>query len=316
MPRKIFYSWQSWLPSVSNRILVHDALEAACDESAANLTEAQRPEIDHDTLGVPGAPDIAQTIFAKIDSCDAFVADVSLIHCDADKRRLTPNPNVLLELGYAIKTLGWEQILLVLNTHFGSPEALPFDLKTKRAVPYRIDPLATAESIAAERKQLQADLKKGLVSLLARTTPRAERTRTAEAVRYLQLIKSEATEMAERAKELNQMLYSRGLPRDEWADRLLRLLRLRFHPEVIDGALAHIASELDAHRVLREQLNALRKTAHAADRETARFVKQWDELSQWGDVGPMHRLAQELMTPAQLVVQLITERLAAIEKAP
>lgn len=317
MARKIFYSWQSWLPNASNRGFIHAALEDACDECAAHVSDAQRPEVDRDTLGVPGAPDIVGTIFAKIDTCDAFVADVSIAVVGSEGRG-SPNPNVLVELGYAIKTLGWERIILVSNTSFGPIEALPFDLRTKRVTAYSVDPTPGAK--APEEKRLTAVLAVALRTILDRPTPApdskpSEKSGKVELVRCLQLIKSEATQMAEHAKELNIMLYSKNLPRDEWADRLLRLLRLRFHPEVIDGAIVHIAGELDAHRLLREQLNALRKTAHAADREAAEFVRRWGELTQWGDVVPLHRQAQEILTTAQLVVQATTERLVAIEKS-
>jgi hypothetical protein len=312
MPRKIFYSWQSWLPNACNRGLIHDALEAACDATAAHVSDAQRPEVDRDTLGVPGAPDIVQTIFAKIDTCDAFVGDVSLITWDGESGRSCPNPNVLIELGYAIKTLGWERIILVLNTHFGPAEALPFDLKTKRITTYCVDP--NADTKAVERKRLTAILTAGLKAILEHSKPisdpkaAVENDSKARLVANLQLIKAEALQMTDHADELNKMLYSRGLPRDEWTERLLRLLHLRFDPDVIDGALLHVASELNKHRFLGQQLNALRRTARAADREAARIVEQH------GDTGPLHRQVQELMTTARSVVSGLDERIAAVEK--
>jgi hypothetical protein len=85
---------------------------------------------------VPGAPDIAATIFQKIDACDVFVCDVSIIG-RSEGGRPTPNPNVMLELGYAIKTLGWGRVLLLMNEAYGGVADLPFDLRTKRVVRYR-----------------------------------------------------------------------------------------------------------------------------------------------------------------------------------
>ena len=41
------------------------------------------------------------------------MADVTIINHDYTGRK-TPNPNVMLELGYAIKALGWQRILLSL----------------------------------------------------------------------------------------------------------------------------------------------------------------------------------------------------------
>src|SRR5687768_5550906 len=101
MARKVFYSWQSDLPNATNRGFILTALEAACAEVAKDVAVEERPEVDRDTQGVPGAPDIAATIFAKIDSADVFLADISIV-AQADGERPCPNPNVLIELGYAI----------------------------------------------------------------------------------------------------------------------------------------------------------------------------------------------------------------------
>lgn len=62
-------------------------------------------DIDRDTQGLAGAPDIGDSIYDKIDSADIFIADVTIINQDYAGRK-TPNPNVLIELGYAIKALG------------------------------------------------------------------------------------------------------------------------------------------------------------------------------------------------------------------
>jgi hypothetical protein len=134
-------------------------------------------------------------------------------------------------------------------------------------------------------------------------------------VSNLQLVKSEATGMVSHAEELNQTIFARPSSRarlTEWAEQVLRLLRERFHPELIDGAMVHIARELEANRMLREQLGALRRTAHAADREAAQLVARWDSSAQWGDLEPVHRQVQELMTTARLVVQEVDGRLAVI----
>jgi hypothetical protein len=95
------------------------------------------PRIDHDTEGLSGAPEIAATILRKIETCGVFVADVSFIgktpQADPNKpEKLLPNPNVLLELGYASAKIGWERVVLVSNTAHGDPDKLPFDLKHRR----------------------------------------------------------------------------------------------------------------------------------------------------------------------------------------
>jgi hypothetical protein len=160
MARKIFYSWQATLPNATNRGFILAALEAACAVVGQDLSVDERPEVDRDTQGVPGAPDIAHTIFAKIDAADAFVCDVSIVTSGEGQAKPCPNPNVLIELGYAIKSLGWSRIILVMNTAMGGPELLPFDLKTKRVTTYEM--AVENPERAPERKRLQGILKAGL----------------------------------------------------------------------------------------------------------------------------------------------------------
>lgn len=138
MRRSIFYSWQSDLPSAGNRNLIEDSLERAAKAIRKDENEIIDPVIDRDTAGIDGTPAIADSIFAKISLADVFVADVSLINFGGNGR-LTPNPNVLIELGYAIGRLGWGRILLVQNTAYGEPDQLPFDLRGRRTVTFRAE---------------------------------------------------------------------------------------------------------------------------------------------------------------------------------
>jgi hypothetical protein len=73
----------------------------------------------------------------KVEQSQVFVCDVSIVN-DISDARPTPNPNVLIELGYALSALGEDRVLLVLNEAFGGPELLPFDLRMRRAIPYRM----------------------------------------------------------------------------------------------------------------------------------------------------------------------------------
>jgi hypothetical protein len=78
---------------------------------------------------VPGSPPIVETIFRKVDTAAIFVADLTFVG-----KRLggnpTPNPNVLIEYGWALKRLGYGRIIAVMNVAFGDPKekSLPFDL--------------------------------------------------------------------------------------------------------------------------------------------------------------------------------------------
>ena len=110
-----------------------------------------------------GAPDIAHAIFQKIEKAAAFVADVSIVN--EGLGRPTPNPNVLVEVGYALKTLGNPRILLVANTANGPVESLPFDLRTKRVLTYHLAPGAGDKP--EQRKKLQQGLERALRVILA-----------------------------------------------------------------------------------------------------------------------------------------------------
>jgi hypothetical protein len=132
---KIFWSWQSDTPAAEGRNFVKTSLSAALAQLADELewTEAERAELDHDTKDVPGLAPIADTIFDKIDNAAIFVADVTSTGATPDGKKKTPNPNVLIELGYALKSLGPQRVVLVANGAGGfRPEDLPFDLRHRR----------------------------------------------------------------------------------------------------------------------------------------------------------------------------------------
>src|SRR5205823_4275235 len=96
------------------------------------------PSLDRDTMNVPGSPDISATIFDKIESAALFVCDVSIIN-KGTEHRPTPNPNVLIELGYAVRTLGWNRVICVFNGVTGKVEDLPFDLRHRRIRAYTLE---------------------------------------------------------------------------------------------------------------------------------------------------------------------------------
>jgi hypothetical protein len=133
---KIFYSWQSDIDRKINNSFILFALRKAVEKikKEANLDII----IDQATRDEPGTPDITNTIFKKIDECAIFVADISFINGRTAKRR-TPNPNVLIELGYAIKKLGFEKIILIFNNEFGKVEKLPFDINHRRLMQYKFN---------------------------------------------------------------------------------------------------------------------------------------------------------------------------------
>jgi len=159
MRRIVFYSWQSDHPNSTNRGFIQHALEIAAKTIADDNSVAVEPVVDRDTKSVPGSPDIASTIFSKITSADIFVADVTIVTREKDMRP-SPNPNVLVELGYALKALGPARIILVFNKSFGKIEELPFDLRMRRALTYEMPPDTPDRS--TERKKLTTQLEEAL----------------------------------------------------------------------------------------------------------------------------------------------------------
>ncbi len=135
MENIIFYSWQSDLPNNNNRSFIEECIKKAIKNLSKNDTFTVELNIERDTKNTVGTPDIVETIFKKIDRAQVFIADISIINSDYSGKK-TPNPNVLIELGYAAKTLGWEKIICFYNTAYGKIEDLPFDLRQRRLVTY------------------------------------------------------------------------------------------------------------------------------------------------------------------------------------
>ncbi|ASP66421.1 hypothetical protein [Sinorhizobium meliloti] len=163
---KVFWSWQSDRTSKVTRNVVEDALRRALlalgDE--LELDPSDRPELDHDTRNSPGMAAIADTIFNKIKQSAVFVGDVTSVG-KSDGGRDLPNPNVLIELGWAWAHLSHENIILVANKSYGpkKPEQLPFDIRHRRAVVfYQLAKDADADAIESTTVKLSEDLREAL----------------------------------------------------------------------------------------------------------------------------------------------------------
>ena len=164
MPLTVFYSWQSDADPKTNHRFLKSCLEDSLKIIAADglLEEVARGDdlhLDHDTKGVFGDVEVLNTILNKIDTCDLFVADITIVAKTA-KGKQCPNPNVLLELGYAIQAAGPSRTLKVLNQHYGSTgDGLPFDMAHKRfPYCYTLAPDASKEAWDNVKKQVTRDL--------------------------------------------------------------------------------------------------------------------------------------------------------------
>lgn len=169
MKKSIFYSWQSDLPSNTNRSFIEDCINIAIKEIESSdiyLNVA----IDRDTKDTLGTPDIASTIFSKIDNTSIFIADISFINPNFEGRKI-PNPNVLVELGYAAKTIGWENIICVFNLEYGKVEELPFDLRFRRPLTYKIQ---NPKNKTKDRAQLSKILQSAIKSIIDKESAKDE----------------------------------------------------------------------------------------------------------------------------------------------
>ena len=243
----VFYSWQSDLPNATNRGLIQEALERAAKMIRADESLTVDPVLDRDTQNVPGAPDIARTIFQKIERAVAFVADVSIINPGLG--RPTPNPNVLIEVGFALKALGGPRTVLVANTANGPVEALPFDLRTRRVLTYHLPPGTTGKP--EQRRKLQEGLELALRAILAdemlHPAPPSAPDKAIESIQagvasQASLCAKVIPAIAKRVEELTPKL--RREERDQWDDQLVSAIQQTL-PLVKD--FARVANEVAAH---------------------------------------------------------------------
>ncbi len=168
MPLTLFYSWQLDRPAKTGRNLIERALQRAIGilREDIELDEPIRDslEVDRDTKGVAGTPPIVETIFNKIDAASIFVPDLTFAGLRVEGRP-TPNPNVLIEYGWALKQHGHGRMVAVMNTAYGKPssETLPFDMQHLRH-PIQYDCADDADD--ATRSAAQASLAKALASAI------------------------------------------------------------------------------------------------------------------------------------------------------
>ncbi|PZU12183.1 MAG: hypothetical protein DI606_10135 [Sphingobium sp.] len=155
---KVFWSWQSDRAAKYNREVIEDALGRALAalSNELELDPSEGPQLDHDTKDAKGMAAIADTIFEKIRTSALFVGDITTAG-KSDGGRELPNPNVLIELGWAWAHLSHENIILVANKYYGPKKAenLPFDIRHRRAVIFfTLAKTADADAIEAATLEL------------------------------------------------------------------------------------------------------------------------------------------------------------------
>lgn len=153
--RTIFYSWQSENTKTKN--FIWKTICKVVEDINKNNEIGQVIEADRDTAGKTGSPSIDRIIEDKIEKCDIFIADVSIIGEANDKKIV--NQNVMFELGYAIAKHGSENVILPVNLDLGKTEDLPFDIAHRRILGFSM-----ADN--AVKKKFYTDLKDAILAHL------------------------------------------------------------------------------------------------------------------------------------------------------
>ena len=142
----IFWSWQSDAPDRCNRRFIREALDIAISEISGQNNVVESPRIETGMENTAGTPDVAQTMFDKINRSDMVLCDVSLVGSipvlkrDGTSKKV-PNPNVMVEMGYGAGRVGWNRVICVMNKFYGEQSELPFDVKSKRhPIDYMLEP--------------------------------------------------------------------------------------------------------------------------------------------------------------------------------
>jgi hypothetical protein len=231
---KVFWSWQSDTPGKTGRHFVRNAIVAAIEQlkEPSDIEEPSEREakeglhLDHDRQNVSGSPDLARTILEKIEQATVVIADVTPVatipaqykdgQLERSEKRVA-NPNVAIELGYALHTLTDRNVLMVLNTWYGGREFLPFDLAHKAGpILYYLAPDADKKTTDSEAASLTSKLVNALKPYLAEAARRPalvdfpETPSTLSAAAYFQANEALATVGDERYGDQIEYCYPDG----------------------------------------------------------------------------------------------------------
>jgi hypothetical protein len=118
---------------------------------------------------------VSDTILEKIKNCDIFLPDLTFVSKFEDgekKGQPAPNPNVLIEFGYALRTKGHHFLMPVMNVAFGGPHGLPFDMgHLRHPIGYNADPSHDQETRNKTRAGLSKELLKALTTTVGNISP-------------------------------------------------------------------------------------------------------------------------------------------------
>jgi len=161
----IFYSWQSDIEF--NNKAIRESLRSSVND-LEKLENFPFIEIKDSTSNLVGATRIPDSILADISKSDIFVCDLSIVGHSHDQKRKIPNPNVLIELGFAISKLGWSRIVVLFNGEFGDLKDVPFDIEKRSVLLYKVKD----QNDSNGKGQLRGKLKDWLQKIIAENPDR------------------------------------------------------------------------------------------------------------------------------------------------
>ncbi|RBL90447.1 hypothetical protein [Chitinophaga flava] len=146
MAYTVFFAYQSDIPSEFGQQFISKALK----DASKKIKEKKKVEvkIEVGSRGTPGTPILIEEMLSKSRKADMVIVDLtftsSKVWANAKKFSIgnreirilknvedkpSPNPNVLLETGYAWAQKGFYRTLAIMNNAYGNPKNLPVDLK-------------------------------------------------------------------------------------------------------------------------------------------------------------------------------------------
>ena len=136
------------------------AAEGACERITEDGSNPWNLMLDSDTQGVAGMCDIPNTILEKIRTCSMFLADLTFVgKADEDSGgQQMPNSNVLFELGFAARCLGFDALVGVVNEAYGNIEGQVFDIKRRSSLSYCVQEDADSPTVAKQQERLGRQL--------------------------------------------------------------------------------------------------------------------------------------------------------------
>ena len=205
---KVFFAWQSKYPEI-NKSFIQAALEKAAKAVKKDNSIIVELKVDDATTDTAGAVNIHKKIFEKISQDAVFVGDVSTVN--SGEPHPIPNPNVLVELGYAMGVWGTDKdklhYIMVLNTYFGKIEDLPFDIQQLSTVTYHLSQNPSQEDKTKQFDNLVAKLTGQLRSIYSESDPFTVQNMVQQAV--LSLSKPNKNERKQAIETLNGIAQNR-----------------------------------------------------------------------------------------------------------